>query len=149
MDSNGQMHEMVTSMNEINEASQEIGKIIATIDEIASQTNLLALNASIEAARAGEAGKGFAAVADQVTMLAEQSANAAIEGWQKKNSILAKGKQPTSATEASRLFLYNSLPNIDVYKRQAVLVLLHVRMVLLCSSSAQRLASWHFSHRVV
>ena len=50
MDSNGQMHEMVTSMNEINEASQEIGKIIATINEIASQTNLLALNASIEAA---------------------------------------------------------------------------------------------------
>ena len=50
MDSNGQMHEMVTSMNEINEASQEIGKIIATINEIASQTNLLALNALLSPA---------------------------------------------------------------------------------------------------
>ena len=79
LESNGKMHEMVDSMNEINEASKEIDKIIATINEIASQTNLLALNASIEAARAGEAGKGFAVVADQVTVLADQSAQAAKE----------------------------------------------------------------------
>ena len=78
LESNGKMHEMVDSMNEINEASKEIDKIIATINEIASQTNLLALNASIEAARAGEAGKGFAVV-DQVTVLADQSAQAAKE----------------------------------------------------------------------
>ena len=75
-DSNGKMHEMVAREQVLRD---EIDKIIATINEIASQTNLLALNASIEAARAGEAGKGFAVVANQVNLLAEQSAQAAKE----------------------------------------------------------------------
>ena len=79
LESNGKMRDMVDSMNEINGASKENDKIIATINEIASQTNLLALNASIEAARAGEAGKGFAVVANQVNVLADQSAQAAKE----------------------------------------------------------------------
>ncbi|EOS31544.1 X-X-X-Leu-X-X-Gly heptad repeats protein [Lachnospiraceae bacterium 28-4] len=101
---NRQMHDMMAAMEEITRTSDEIGKIIKTIEDISFQTNILALNAAVEAARAGEAGKGFAVVAEEVRSLANKSSVASndtaalIEG---SLEAVARGKDLAGATAES------------------------------------------------
>jgi methyl-accepting chemotaxis protein len=76
----------------LSEQTQQIGKITATVNDIAAQSNLLALNASVEAARVGEQGKGFAVVAAEMRNLAEQSKQATAQ----VNGILSEIQKATN-----------------------------------------------------
>jgi methyl-accepting chemotaxis protein len=93
--------ESALTIQQLDQSSDQIGKIIAVINEIASQTGLLALNAAIEAARAGEQGRGFAVVAGEVRRLAERTASATKEIEQMISNVQQTTHRAVSAMDES------------------------------------------------
>jgi methyl-accepting chemotaxis protein len=87
-------------IEELGKNSDQIGRIVAVINEIAGQTNLLALNAAIEAARAGDQGRGFAVVAGEVRRLAERTTKATKEVGQMIETVQKVTKQAVEQMKA-------------------------------------------------
>jgi len=106
------MKRLVAAIAEIHASSQQISKIIKTIDDIAFQTNILALNAAVEAARAGRHGKGFAVVAEEVRSLAARSAKAARETAQLIEDSGAKVVHGTQISKETAAELENIVSGI-------------------------------------
>jgi methyl-accepting chemotaxis protein len=94
-----EVDEMKSAMHDIKRSSDDVAKIVKTIDEIAFQTNILALNAAVEAARAGEAGAGFAVVAEEVRSLAQRSAQSAKETADKIGTAISKSERGVVISE--------------------------------------------------
>ena len=110
-------------MEDISKASQQIGGIIKTIEDISFQTNLLALNAAVEAARAGEAGKGFAVVAEEVKNLANKSSDSAqhiTELIENSIQLIQHGTELSAeTTEALSLGVSSAQTSTDLVERIA------------------------------
>jgi len=114
---NEKSKEITEKMESMAITSEEIGKVIVTIDEIADRTDLLALNAAIEAEGAGSAGKGFAVVADEVQKLAKQSSDATNEITRQIENV----QKSTKNTQHNLQVINNTISELSAFNTDIAL----------------------------
>jgi methyl-accepting chemotaxis protein len=105
----GSIEQSSQTIKRLSTSTEEIGKIVRVINDIADQTNLLALNAAIEAARAGDAGRGFAVVADEVRKLAERTSTATKEIGQMIGAVQTQARDAVQIMESGSVGMEEGL----------------------------------------
>lgn len=145
---NGSMTLSVNKIAELRARSEDIDRVVGTIQNIAKQTNLLALNAGIEAARAGDAGKGFAVVANEVKKLANNSLNAVADIAKTIKEIVSLVQMATDAISATegdlrtgRTSLRELLDRIGEISRFAAMMTESVHEVQKSSDESARIST--------
>jgi len=139
------VNEAASAVEDLGRWSQEVGKIVEVIRDIANETNLLALNASIIAAQSGEHGKAFGVVAEEIRGLAERTSSST-----KEISDLVKAVQKNVANVMTGM--KKSLQRIErgeLLTRNAGMVLEKVFESFESSRSlAKQIASSTFEHKI-
>lgn len=69
-----EVNSLSQTIKSLGNRSEDIGRIVTVINDIAEKTRLLSLNAQILAVQSGEQGKSFAVVASQMSELSEKTA---------------------------------------------------------------------------
>lgn len=92
-------HEISSVIRNLQQQTENIGKFLNVIDEVADQTNLLALNAAIIAAQAGEHGKGFSVVAGEIKELADRTASSTHEIHEIVKALQSESKIAVNAID--------------------------------------------------
>lgn len=118
-----------SDMDDLAKQSEDISKIIVTIQSIAEQTNLLALNAAIEAARAGESGRGFAVVADEVRLLAQRTQVATSEIQEVIEQLQSGSSLVSAIMKNSQQYSVQSVEKVDEAKGSLDEIQSHVHLI--------------------
>ncbi len=85
------------TMSDLSASSQQIGDILGVISGVAKQTKFLALYAAILAAQSGSFEANFTVVANEVKVLAQETANSAKDIAQKIRMIQISGQEAVEA----------------------------------------------------
>lgn len=109
-----EMTKSLEAIQEVDQSTHLILKMIDFINHITQQTDLLSLNASIQAAHAGEAGKGFGVVAEEIRNLAESTGQHALDISKSLKGVL----QAITLSKNSTLTTANSLSEITYQAKQ-------------------------------
>lgn len=92
-------NEIFSAIRNLQQQTENIGKFLNVIDEVADQTNLLALNAAIIATQAGEHGKGFSVVAGEIKELADRTASSTHEIHEIVKALQSESKIAVNAID--------------------------------------------------